>query len=155
MEASTYNSDTTYDKWMASRQNNTRMQYPNSFEFIKVPSKCLGRIIGNVFSYFLLRKLIILYILGKGGSKIRDLQFFSGALINVTKEVEGDDTKIKIVGADNEIEAAKRLIEPFTEELKPKRENVRVMKLEEPPPPIPLDSIDWEKAGKECVSTQN
>lgn len=102
-----------------------------------------------IFSFFS-QKLIFFSCLGRGGAKIRDLQFYSGALINVTKEIDGEDTKVKIVGADEEIKAAKRLIEPFTEEPKPRKENIQVMKLEEPPPMS--DGIDWEKSGEEYVS---
>ncbi|XP_063921665.1 probable ATP-dependent RNA helicase DDX43 [Zophobas morio] len=81
---------------------------------IKVPSKFVGRIIG------------------RGGSKISDLQFESGARINVTKDVEGDETLIRLIGDDEAVSKAESLIRELTIE----RDNFenRSVPLEQKPP---------------------
>ena len=106
---------------------------------IKVPSKFVGRIIG------------------RGGSKISDLQFESGARINVTKDVEGDETLIRLIGDDEAVSKAESLIRELTIE----RDNFenRSVPLEQKPPleePTfvePPKQINWRAVFEESVSS--
>lgn len=54
-------------------------------------------------------------IIGKGGSKIKELQLVSGARINIDKSSSGD-VKVTLVGPENAQERAKELIEELTAE---------------------------------------
>lgn len=79
-----------------NRGGNRRFQNDEPLKLIKVPSKFVGRIIG------------------RGGSKISDLQFESGAKINVTKDTDGDQTIIKLAGANDAVAKAEELIRDLT-----------------------------------------
>lgn len=51
-------------------------------------------------------------IIGKGGSKIRELQETTGAYIKVSRDDEGDGTrKVELSGSPDAVEEAKRTIE--------------------------------------------
>lgn len=78
------------------KDGNRRFQNDEPSKLIKVPSKFVGRIIG------------------RGGSKISDLQFESGAKINVTKDTDGDQTIIKLAGANDAVSKAEELIRDLT-----------------------------------------
>lgn len=84
-----------------NRGGNRRIQNDDPSTLIMVPSKFVGRIIG------------------RGGSKINDLQFESGAKINVTKDTDGDQTIIKIAGRDDAVAKAEELIRDLTIERNP------------------------------------
>ncbi|CAH1101227.1 unnamed protein product [Psylliodes chrysocephalus] len=70
----------------------------DKFETMYVPSMKVGKIIG------------------RGGSKINELQGESGARIQVTKDVEGDDTIVKLFGSDSCVARAKELINDLVTE---------------------------------------
>ncbi|CAH1098992.1 unnamed protein product [Psylliodes chrysocephalus] len=55
-------------------------------------------------------------VIGRGGSKINELQSDSGAKIQVTKETEGDDTVVKMFGSDSCVARAKELINDLVNE---------------------------------------
>ncbi|KAJ8977634.1 hypothetical protein NQ317_003611 [Molorchus minor] len=65
-------------------------------EIINVPSKYVGRIIG------------------RGGSKISELQQESGARIQVTRDTDGETTVVKLFGDVNSVAKAKSLIDELT-----------------------------------------
>lgn len=96
-------------------------------------------------------------MIGKGGSKISDLQFESGAKINVTKETEGDETFIKISGTEEEKIKAKELIIDLTVERKPRNPDryQHVESSSRPSNSIADNSkpIDWSIVFQECVNT--
>lgn len=79
-----------------SNRGPPRSHQDDSATVIKVPSKFVGRIIG------------------RGGSKINDLQFESGAKINVTKDTEGDETMVKLSGDENAVAKAESMIRELT-----------------------------------------
>lgn len=93
---------------------------------------------------------------GKGGSKINDLQFESGAKIIVTKEEENNETLVKLIGSDEEINKADELIKELTVEREfgynsqPPITFVHEETTEEGRPPLPI--IDWKAAAEESVS---
>lgn len=62
-------------------------------ETILVPRACVGRIIG------------------RGGSKIRELQEISGANINISRDGDGDHVPVNISGAEANVQKARELIE--------------------------------------------
>ncbi|CAH1101226.1 unnamed protein product [Psylliodes chrysocephalus] len=70
----------------------------DKFEVMYVPSMKVGRVIG------------------RGGSKINELQSESGARIQVTKDIEGEDTLVKLFGDESCITKAKELITELTTE---------------------------------------
>ncbi|KYB26280.1 probable ATP-dependent RNA helicase DDX43 [Tribolium castaneum] len=101
---------------------------------IKVPSKFVGKIIG------------------RGGSKVNDLQFESGAKINITKETEGDETFIRLSGTNDAVSKAESLIRELTIE---RDSYVREVKEEEPPPQLdePQEEpkiVDWRAVFAKC-----
>ncbi|KRT86558.1 K Homology domain containing protein [Oryctes borbonicus] len=129
------------------RFNNRRMGNGNSFnnpgrsgdaKIIKIPSKFVGRVIG------------------KGGSKINDLQFESGAKIIVTKDQEENETMVKLIGTDDEVTKAEGLIRELTVERDYSSQNqaphnfVYEELAEDGRPPIPV--IDWKAAAEASVS---
>ncbi|XP_050301149.1 probable ATP-dependent RNA helicase DDX43 [Anthonomus grandis grandis] len=116
-------------------ENNSSVQMRNreaeKCEVIKVPSRLVGKIIG------------------RGGSQIEELQMRSSARINVTRDVEGDETIIKIHGDDQTIKRAKELIDEVIEE-RPKRAPVQEapqMEIKSESKPEPYN---WFKYLKEC-----
>jgi ATP-dependent RNA helicase DDX43 len=121
----------------------------NDATAIKVPSKFVGRIIG------------------RGGTKISDLQFESGAKINVTKETDGNETVIKLIGDADAVAKAESLIRDLTIEREykqfnpePKQEEAPVE--EEPvaqwqnpaPKPAPTEEINWLEMFKQCEENE-
>lgn len=92
---------------------------------------------------------------GKGGSKISDLQFESGAVIKITKEVEGDETKVRIIGGEEEIKKAEELIMELTVE----RTQFDRPRYEFKPADTPatttmsstLANFDWKTLSESCV----
>lgn len=88
-------------------------------------------------------------ILGKGGSKISDLQFESGAKIHVTKDQEDDQTFINLSGTTEEIQKAEELINQLTID-RPRN----TIKLVEDPnyQSEEIEPIDWQSVFDECVS---
>lgn len=78
------------------RGGNRRFQNDEPSTLIKVPSRFVGRIIG------------------RGGSKINELQSESGARINVTKDVDGDQTVIRLSGSSDAVAKAEDLIRDLT-----------------------------------------
>ncbi|KAL3288434.1 hypothetical protein HHI36_002880 [Cryptolaemus montrouzieri] len=98
---------------------------------IKIPTRFVGKVIG------------------RGGSKISELQLESGARINVTRDTEGDDTIVKLSGKENEINKARDLINDlatdtirFVEASALQEEEKVIQK----PQPI----IDWKAHFEEC-----
>lgn len=89
---------------------------------------------------------------GKGGSKISDLQYESGAKINVTKEIVGDNTIVRISGNEDEIRKAKQMIQDLTVDRtpRPKVVTMTASEWEEKKEPLPL--IDWAALAEESVS---
>lgn len=104
---------------------------------IKVPSRFVGRIIG------------------KGGSKISDLQYESGCKINVTKEQDGDETVVILMGDEQSRQKAKELINDLTVDRQPRsgftiaesqiESSTAASASTEP------EFIDWQKLSEECV----
>ncbi|KAK4884801.1 hypothetical protein RN001_001072 [Aquatica leii] len=93
-----YNNSSGSNSWRNPKNDN------GNYVTMEVPTKCVGRIIG------------------KGGSKITDLQYESGAKIMVTKETVGDNTIVKISGSEDEINKAQELIEPLTIDRPPRQD---------------------------------
>ncbi|KAG7309274.1 hypothetical protein JYU34_005215 [Plutella xylostella] len=93
------------DSAPASSGNNDRRDRPETGnkKVISVPSSKVGRIIG------------------KGGSKIRDLEFESDAKIKIG-DANGDETEITLIGEDSAISKVEDLINDLTKEYKPKSE---------------------------------
>lgn len=84
------------------RRNENKGRYSKpSFEDIKmnIPTQLVGKVIG------------------RGGSKIKEIQTESGARVNVTKDTDGDQTIVKISGKKEDIKKAKDLIELITNEV--------------------------------------
>ncbi|KAJ8925636.1 hypothetical protein NQ315_009481 [Exocentrus adspersus] len=104
-------------------------------ESLNVPSRFVGRIIG------------------RGGSKINELQTDSGARIQVTKETIGDDTIIKIFGNQDSINKAKSLINDLT------TDSIQFVKASDNPPQTqPQEErkpiVDWKTFLKECEDAE-
>ena len=97
-------------------------------------------------------------MIGKGGSKISDLQFESGAKINVTKETEGDETFIRISGTEEDKLKAKELIIDLTVERKPRNpDRYHCVESSNHPANSTADNskpIDWSIVFQECVNTK-
>lgn len=93
--------------------------------------------------------------IGKGGSKISDLQFESGAVIKVTKDTEGDDTKIIIIGGKEETKKAEELIMDLTVERsqfsRPSYEFNAVSAPEKEKISDDIASFDWRSLSTTCV----
>ncbi|KAG5890212.1 hypothetical protein JTB14_028754 [Gonioctena quinquepunctata] len=102
-------------------------------EVLNVPSRFVGRIIG------------------RGGSKISELQSESGARIQVTKDTDGDETVVKVFGDDNAIAKAKELINDLTTDtikiVRPKD----VAPVQEEKKPV---IIDWQNFLQECEKAE-
>lgn len=81
------------DKGSGYSQPQTDMDFENSIETLQVESREVGRIIG------------------KGGSKIRQLQDDSGARINVSRDNSGPKVDVDISGTHEQVAYAKELIE--------------------------------------------
>lgn len=102
-------------------------------ETLKVPSRCVGRIIG------------------RGGSKINDLQYESGAKITVTKETEGDETIVKISGSSSEIKRAVDLIKDLTVDRPQREESNFTYSAPEPSASTePPKEINWKEFLAKC-----
>lgn len=92
--------------------------------------------------------------LGRGGSKISDLQFESGCKINVTKEQDGDETVVVLTGDEKARQKAEELISGLTVDrerpsftvVDPMTEPFGNAASSEP------EIIDWQKLSEECVS---
>ncbi|CAG9860507.1 unnamed protein product [Phyllotreta striolata] len=102
-------------------------------EVIKVPSHRVGRVIG------------------RGGSKIAELQTESGARIQVTKDSDGNDTDVKIFGTDETIAKAKALIKDVTADT---IRFVEAKDLHKEPVKQPVIT-DWAAFLKECQDAEN
>ncbi|KAJ8944165.1 hypothetical protein NQ314_009527 [Rhamnusium bicolor] len=102
-------------------------------EVLNVPSRFVGRIIG------------------RGGSKINELQTESGARIQVTKDTDGDDTVVKIFGDQKAVAKAKALISEITTDTIQVIEAKDIPHQEQRKPAI----VDWQSFLKECVSNIN
>lgn len=94
---------------------------------------------------------------GRGGSKINDLQFESGCRINVTKEQDGDETLVVLTGD----EAARQKAEGLINELTVDRGERPTLRVVDPSAEGATDGgsfggeaevIDWQKLSEECVS---
>lgn len=109
-------------------------------KMIKIPTRFVGRVIG------------------RGGSKISDLQFESGAKIIVTKEEENNETAVKLIGSQEEVEKAEMLIKDLTVDRESSRTDPPVtLEFEIPdketkPEFEPISFIDWAAANAESVS---
>lgn len=90
-------------------------------------------------------------IIGKGGSKIRDLQEGSGARINICGD-EGEERTIRITGSTIACAKAQELIEELISNSSKNRQNSRKIDvtLEKPMP----DFIDWGAAIRESFEAQ-
>lgn len=92
-------------------------------------------------------------MLGRGGSKISELQTESGARINVTKEENDGSTVVKLSGSAESIEKAKALIDgivnvqPYDNRANQSATNGN----ETYRKPLPMD-INWQELSEECVS---
>lgn len=107
---------------------------------------------------------------GRGGSKIKEIQSDSGARVNVTKDTDGDNTIVRISGTDSQISKAKDLIESLTKDfngfnISPKEEvkQEEVQEEEEDPENViyingwktkkyETNKFDWQKLARESVS---
>ncbi|KAJ0172177.1 hypothetical protein K1T71_012150 [Dendrolimus kikuchii] len=83
-----------------TRRDNFRQEEGNK-KVISVPTNKVGRIIG------------------KGGSKIRDLEYETEAKIKIG-ESDGNETEITLIGTDEAISKAESMILDLTEDFKPK-----------------------------------
>ncbi|XP_044746530.1 probable ATP-dependent RNA helicase DDX43 [Coccinella septempunctata] len=85
------------------RRRNDNGNYSQNSQFekttINIPTHLVGKVIG------------------RGGSKIRDIQSESGARVNVTKDTDGDQTLVRISGNKGEIDKAVDLIESLTKDV--------------------------------------
>lgn len=92
--------------------------------------------------------------IGKGGAKIQDLQFESGAVIKVTKETEGEETRVRLIGDDEQIKKAEELIKDLTIEKTfyggPKQ-TPQASRVSDFQPPQDIASFDWQAINKDCV----
>ncbi|XP_056636456.1 probable ATP-dependent RNA helicase DDX43 isoform X2 [Diorhabda sublineata] len=117
-------------------QNNRRDQHfqrnrsDEKCEVLRVASKNIGKIIG------------------RGGSKISELQTVSGARIQVTRETEGDETVVKLFGIDETIEKAKNLIDELT------TEKIKIYEVKDLPPEPPKPNVDWKQFLKDCEEAE-
>ncbi|XP_018565076.1 probable ATP-dependent RNA helicase DDX43 [Anoplophora glabripennis] len=112
--------------------NSSNMTENDQTETINVPSKFIGRIIG------------------RGGSKINELQSDSGAKIQVTKDIIGDDTVVKIFGNQDSIDKAKSLINSLT------TDTTEMVRINSNPPPLQEEKkvVDWKTLLKECEEAE-
>ncbi|XP_018322876.1 probable ATP-dependent RNA helicase DDX43 [Agrilus planipennis] len=104
-----------------NRNYDRKPRNSNPTTTIQVPTNMVGRIIG------------------RGGSKISDLQFNSGANIKVTKNTEGMNTMVEITGSEEAIKRATEMIEDLTKER---------------PPPATLTSESHDNSCKEMPPIQ-
>ncbi|RZC37020.1 DEAD, KH 1, Helicase C, and/or SNF2 N domain containing protein [Asbolus verrucosus] len=112
-----------------------RQNQDENATLIKVPSKFVGRIIG------------------RGGCKINDLQFESGARINVTKETDGEQTVVKLIGDSDAMAKAESLIRDLTIEREPLMYvNHEPEPQEQKPPPEepPREQVNWRAVFAKC-----
>ncbi|VVC99741.1 probable ATP-dependent RNA helicase DDX43 [Leptidea sinapis] len=95
-------SNTNRSNWRANNISNTNNQRfdTNNKKNITVPSDKVGRIIG------------------KGGSKIRDLEYETDTKIQIG-QASGSDTVITLLGSDDNISKVQEMIGKLTEEWKP------------------------------------
>ncbi|KAF5294042.1 hypothetical protein FQR65_LT10945 [Abscondita terminalis] len=122
-----YNNSSGSNNWRNPKTEN------GNYVSMEVPTKCVGRIIG------------------KGGSKISDLQYESGAKITVTKEITGDNTVVKISGLETEISKAREMIEQLTIERPPRQEKNFFTSAPAPAPAsFEIPDIDWKALAEEC-----
>lgn len=115
----------------------------NQKQTIRVPSRYVGRIIG------------------KGGSKINDLQFESGCRINVTKEQDGDQTSVVLTGDEKSRQKAEELINDLTVDRERERPSLKVVDSFYESSTATTNTtqnnstetefIDWQKLSEECV----
>ncbi|KAJ8942311.1 hypothetical protein NQ318_005302 [Aromia moschata] len=110
-------------------------------ELLNVPSKYVGRIIG------------------RGGSKINELQSESGAKIHVTKDTLGEETVVKLFGDPDAINKAKTLINELTTEIN-KLDHGNAIKLVDAKDLPPVEekkpvNIDWKAFFEECIVAEN
>lgn len=90
---------------------------------ITVPSRFVGRIIGELCEIWHLG-FELLACVGRGGSKVAELQRDTNAKIIITKEEFNGETTVKLIGNDQAIADAKWRIEELTvERERPKRFN--------------------------------
>ncbi|KAL1514231.1 hypothetical protein ABEB36_003519 [Hypothenemus hampei] len=104
-------------------------------EIIQVPTRIIGKIIG------------------RGGCQIQEIQLKSSARVQVTKEAEGDNTKIKIFGDNSTISRAKELINEIVEEVPRQRVQPAASNpapVAEQLPPISKENKTWAEYLKEC-----
>ncbi|KAK4884800.1 hypothetical protein RN001_001071 [Aquatica leii] len=120
-----YNNSSSSNNWRNPQNDN------GNYVSIEVPTKCVGRIIG------------------KGGSKISDLQYESGAKIMVSKETVGDNTTVKINGSEDEINKAKELIEQLTIDRPPRQDRQFFNQVPVVHNDLP-EVIDWKALSEEC-----
>ncbi|KAF5275014.1 hypothetical protein FQA39_LY06951 [Lamprigera yunnana] len=128
-----YNKKPSKSNWRDSKNANNSSNFIN----MEVPTRFVGRIIG------------------KGGSKISDLQFESGAKINVTKEILGNNTLVKINGSEEEINKAKELIEDLIVDRRPQQDkpfysNPRSDNKFTPAADFNSETVDWKALAEEC-----
>lgn len=95
--------------------------------------------------------------LGRGGSKISDLQFESGCRINVSKEQDGDQTVVILTGDEESRQKAEKLINELTVDRERERPTFTIVDpLTQPMPNTSgisdCDIIDWQKLSEDCVS---
>lgn len=150
-----------------SRQWRDRNSFDNNYEqrsdgqkqTIKVPSRFVGRIIGNNKNKprGCIVYCCIVVAIGRGGSKINDLQYESGCRINVTKEQDGDETLVVLTGDEVARQKAEGLISELTVD-RGERPTLRVV---DPSAEGATNGgsfggetevIDWQKLSEECVS---
>lgn len=117
-------------------------------EVLNIPTRYIGRIIGGYLSQIKIYFFNNIYI-GRGGSKIAELQTESNARIQVTKDTVDDDTIVKIFGDTESVLKAKDLILDLA------KDNIKFVSSEDasrevykPKPAI----IDWQTLLKESVS---
>ncbi|KAK9886642.1 hypothetical protein WA026_017563 [Henosepilachna vigintioctopunctata] len=89
---------------------------------MKIPSRFVGKVIG------------------RGGSKISELQSESGARIIVTDDKDGDDTVLKLIGANENVIKARNMIEDIAKD--PIRFVNSSIEDYEKPKPV-YEQIDW------------